>query len=439
MRTKQVLNNAKWIIICKAAQSILQMLIGMISVRYLGPSNYGLINYAASIVAFALPLMKLGFDSTLVREFINDPEKEGEIIGTSIGLNLLSGLACVVGVFSFVSIANHGDFTVIVVCVLYSTSLIFSALEMIQYWFQYKLLSKYTSVIMLISYVVVSAYKIFLLATSKSVYWFALVNSLDYGIIGVSLIIIYIKNGSHKLSFSFARARQMLNSGKHYILASLMVVVIHSTDHIMLTNMVSKEENGYYSAAVTCVSIFQFVYIAIVDSFRPLILSNKKTDPELYKKNLSRLYSIVLYPAVLQCVGYTVFAKFIIDILYGETYFQSVAILQILVWYYIFSLMGIVRNVYILAEEKQKYLWGINMTGALFNIILNALVIPIWGACGAALASLLTQFFTNFILGFIFKPLRENNVLLLRGLNPKFLIEEFKEIILLLRKKQQSR
>ena len=87
MKTKQVFNNAKWIIVCKIAQSILQFLVGIICARYLGPSNYGIINYASSVVSFALPIVKLGFDATLVRELIDNREKEGEILGTSLTLN----------------------------------------------------------------------------------------------------------------------------------------------------------------------------------------------------------------------------------------------------------------------------------------------------------------------------------------------------------------
>lgn len=435
MKTKQVINNAKWIILCKMAQSVLQLFIGMLCARYLGPSNYGLINYASSIVAFVTPVMKLGFDSILVRELINSPEKEGEVMGTSLVLNVTSALLCMLGVFSFVSVANRNDTMVILVCVFYSTSLIFLALEMIQYWFQYKLLSKYSSVIMLVSYIFVSAYRIFLLATAKSVYWFALTNSIDYAIIGISLIYVYSIKLKGKLSFSLKRAKQMLNNGKHYILASLTIVVIQSTDHIMLTTMIGEEENGYYSAAITCATMLQFVYIAIVDSFRPLILSNKKDDEQAYKKNISRLYCVVLYPAVLQCVAYTIFAKLIVGILYGQDYHDTILILQILVWYFIFSLIGVVRNVWILAEEKQKYIWGINITGALFNVVLNFITIPLWGACGAAFASLLTQIFINFILGFIFPPLRDNNKLLLKGINPKFLMCEYKQILAYLRKR----
>ena len=108
MKTKEVFNNAKWIIICKIAQSILQLIIGMIAARYLGPSNYGLISYAASITAFAMPIMRLGLDAILVYQLVEEPEKEGEIMGTSLFLNVLMSILCMGGVAGFASIANFG-------------------------------------------------------------------------------------------------------------------------------------------------------------------------------------------------------------------------------------------------------------------------------------------------------------------------------------------
>ncbi len=426
MKENRVIKNASWIIVCKIAQSLLQFVVGMLCARYLGPSNYGLVNYAASIVAFAMPVMKLGLDAVLVHELVKFPEKEGEIVGTSLALNVFSGIICMIGATSVAAVTNFSETETIIVCALYSLSIIFAALEMIQYWFQYKLKSKYSSVTMLISYVVVSAYKIFLLATQKSVYWFAVTHSIEFGIVGFILIAIYIKKSGQKFKFSFDRAKSMLTRSKHYIFAAMMVVIIQNTDHIMLTHMQGNTENGFYSAAITCVSIFQFVYVALVDSFRPMILSKKKENSEEYKNNISRLYGITLYTALAQCIVFFVLAELIIHILYGNDYANAASVLRALVFYFVFSVMGLVRNVWILAEEKQKYLWVINLSGALLNIALNAVMIPHWGAVGAAIASLLTQFFANFVLGFIIKPIRENNLLMLKGLNPKYIFCELK-------------
>ena len=118
----------------------------------------------------------------------------------------------------------------------------------------------------------------------------------------------------------------------------------------------------------------------------------------------------------------TLLAGPIIKILYGSAYLNSVNLLRIVVWFTTFSYMGSVRNIWILAEGKQKYLWMVNLMGALLNVILNAITIPYWGAMGAATASLVTQFFTNVITGIIIRPISDNNRLILRSLNPMVMI-----------------
>ena len=90
----RVFKNAAWIIGCKIAQSLLNLVIGLLTARYLGPSNYGIINYVASIVAFAMPIMQLGLKNTLVKEFVQSPDREGEILGTALVLNIGSSPSC---------------------------------------------------------------------------------------------------------------------------------------------------------------------------------------------------------------------------------------------------------------------------------------------------------------------------------------------------------
>ena len=378
--------------------------------------------------------MRLGFDATLVREYVEYPEREGAIFGTSLVLNLISGFACTIAVVAFSSVTNAGDHTTIIVCGLYSLSLIFAATEMIQYWFQYKLLSKYSSAIMLGTYFFVSAYKIFLLVAQKNVYWFAITHSIEYGIISICLFLVYLKKGGG-FHFSWTLGKELLKNSKHYILASLMLIIIQNTDHIMLTLISGKAENGLYSAAITAAGVFQFVYTAIIDSCRPVILENKKEGSEEYNLNLTRLYSLTLYMSLVQSAVFTIFADLIIGILYGEEFAGAVPVFRILVWFLAFSVMGTVRNVWILAEQKQKILWIINLSGAVFNILLNSVFIMHMGACGAALASLMTQFFANFVFGFIWKPLRDNNGIILKSLSPKFAIDEAHKFILSIAKK----
>ena len=63
-----------------------------------------------------------------------------------------------------------------------------------------------------------------------------------------------------------------------------------------------------------------------------------------------------------------------------------------------------------------KWVQVTTLLGAILNIILNYFFIGIWGIVGAALASLLTQIFTNFILMAIIPDLRKGFKIMIEGI-----------------------
>ncbi|MBQ3262117.1 MAG: flippase [Oscillospiraceae bacterium] len=418
-----VFKNAGWIIGCKIIQSLINFVIGLLTVRYLGPSNYGSLTYVMSVAAFVVPVMQLGLRQTLVKEFVQRPDREGEILGTALVLNVISSLFCMVGCVAFVAIANAGEKETLLVCVLYSFTLLFQATEMTQYWFQSKLLSKYPSIAGLCAYIVVALYKTYLLVTHKGVVLFALSNVLEYFLISVILLVIYRSVGNQKLSFDRRLGREMLSRSKYYIIPSLMVMVFQHTDRIMIKLMIGETETGFYSAAITCIGMSAFVFAAVIDSARPVILEERERNQEQYERRMVQLYSIITWMSLAQSVVMSVLAKPIVHVLYGDAYARTAAILSVAVWFVTFSYYGSVRNIWILAEGKQKYLLGINIAGAMANVLFNLLLIPRFGAIGAAVASLITQFFTNVIIGFLFRPIRPNNDLMLKSLNPRVILE----------------
>lgn len=421
--------NAVWIIVCKVLQSLLQLVVGMLSARYLGPSGYGLISYAASVTAFAIPLMQLGLHLTLVREYVSNPQDAETILGTALGLNALSALLCMMGVTAFASVANRGEPDTVAVCVLYSAGLLFQSMENLQYLFQAKLLSKYASLAMLCSYGAVSAYKLYLLAMGKSVYWFALSHAVEYGTAGILMLLACRRLGVGKLRFSAAAAKKLLSTSRHYIPAALLTALINSAAGILLKLLAGQRENGYYTAALTGSVVLQFVYAAVIDSARPGILEAAKTDRNRYERSFAALYGGLVYPALLQCAAFTVLAEQIIRVLYGTAFLAAVPVLRILIWQMPFALVGWGRDLWLLAEEKHRYLWRVNLWGAAVNVVCNLWLIPQWGACGAAMAAVAGQLISSLLPGFIWKELRPNNRLLLAGLHPAFAWNALKELV----------
>lgn len=428
MNSKKVIKNAGWIIGARIAQAGLSFLISILTARYLGPSNYGIISYAASLVSFVTPIMYLGINNIIVQDLIENPDEEGKILGSSLFVNFISSLFCIVGVVSFSYICNPNEPTTVLVCLLYSFLLVFQAVDILQYWFQAKLLSKYTSILILLAYVVVSAYKLIILMLRKPVFWFAVSNAMDYMLIAIGLYFIYKKLNGERLNFSKSTAVRLVSKGKHYIVSSMMVVIFSQTDKIMIKSMLGAEQVGYYSVAVVCAGITSFVFSAIIDSMRPVIFENQKLSVEKFESSIKLLYCIVIYMSLAQSVFISFFSKYIITLIYGLEYISAVSSLRIIVWYTTFSYLGSVRNIWILSQSLQKYLWIINLSGALVNVVLNYFMIPVLGADGAAIASLVTQIFTNVIVGYIIKPIRPNNKLMVSGLNIKYFWSAIKNV-----------
>ncbi len=417
----KVLKNAGWIVGCKVVKAILMLIVTAITARYLGKEKYGLITYASGLCAFVVPIMQLGLNSTFVHEITNRPGQDGKVVGTIIGMSMTSAIFCILGIVSFSMIATAGQRETILVCSIYSVMLFFNAMEMIQYWFQAKLMAKFSAFAMMVAYAGVSVFQILLVIFKADVYLFAISYSLDFFLIAMILIVVFKKKSGQKLSFSFSLAKRLLSVSKFYIIANLMQTVYAHTDVVMLNFMAGSAETGIYGAAWTCANMFNFVFAAIIDSMRPTIYEGKNINQQTFDSRTIELFSILFYFSLTVALMVTLFSPLIVKIMYGADYVEAVDVLRMSVWMTTFSYVGTARSAWMLAENKHQYLWITNLVGVILNVIVNYLLIPIIGAMGAAIASVATQFISNVLINFIISPMRPCGVLMLKSFNPKYL------------------
>ena len=412
----RAVQNAGWLIGGRVIQMVISLFVGLLTARYLGPSNYGLTGYAAAYTAFFTAFCTLGINSLLVKEFVDHPGEEGKIIGTALGLRGVSSLLSSVLIVLIVLVLDAGESVTIWVVALTSLGLVFNIFETFNYWFQSKLESKVTAKATLIGYSVSAAYKVYLMIAGKSVVYFALVSSLDYLCLAVVLLREYRRHQGGKLTFSWTYGKSLLARSRHFILPSLMVAIYGQTDKLMLKQMISETEIGYYNTATTVCTMWCFVLAAIIDSVYPSIMEAHKQGTELFERRNRQLYAMVFYISAVVAIGFTILGKPVIYILYGRAYLPAVAPLRIVTWYTAFSYLGVARNAWIVCEEKQKYLFPIYLSAAASNVALNLLLIPRWGASGAALASLTAQIITTMVTPFFIKNIRRNSVLMLEAI-----------------------
>lgn len=422
LRNKTV-KNAGYLIVGKIVQMIFGLVVSLLTARYLGPSNYGLINYATAYTGFFTALCTLGINNVLVKEFIDHPGQEGMVIGTTLGLRAVSSVLSSIAIIIISCFIDAGESVTIAVVALASIGIIFQIVETFNYWFQSQLQSKVTAMAVLCAYVIASAYKVFLLLTGKGVLLFALVTSLDYLCLGIILFIQYRKRNGGKLSFSLQYGKELFGRSKHFILSSLMVAIFGQTDKLMLKHMYGEAETGYYAIAVALCGMWCFVLRAIIDSVQPSIMQAAKAqNKEQFNKRNIQLYAIVFYISVFVSLCFTVLAEVAVDILYGSEYLPAIAPLRIVTWYTAFSYLGSARNAWIVSMGRQKYLFRIYAASALSNVLLNFILIPIMGASGAAIASLVAQVFTTLVVPFFIRDMRENSMMILDAIMLKGIV-----------------
>lgn len=408
--------NAIWLISGKVLQMVLSLFVGIISARYLGPSNFGLINYATAFTTFFAALCGLGINSVIIKDFVDHPDEQGEAIGSALVMRIVSSVLSVLMIVGIVSIIDRDEPLTISVVILCSLGAVFNVFDTFNYWFQNRYQSKITSFITLFAYLATSVYRIVLLILQKDVRWFALATSVDYIVMAILLYIVYKRSGGPKLTFSLKKSKALLSVSYNYILSTMMIAIYGKTDKLMLKHFLGETEVGYYATAVSICTMWTFVLQAIIDSLYPTILRLYSVDREKFDKKNRQLYAIVFYVSCFVSIGFLLFGDWGISIVYGSDYAPAGMPLKIITWYTAFSYLGVARNAWIVSEGKQRCLKYIYFSAAIINIILNCLFIPTMGTTGAAVASLITQLFTSLILPLFFKDLRPNVKLMMEAI-----------------------
>ena len=412
----RVVKNASWMIAEQGVQMLISFIIGMLTVRYLGPSNYGVINYCNAYTALFTAIAGLGIEAIVVKELIARPEEQGEIIGSSIFMRLLAGMFSMVSIFIILFFVDKGDTLILKVALLQSSVLVFKAFEILDFWFQSKLQSKYASILKSISYVLVAAYKVFILVTHKSVEWFAFSVSLDFLIIAVLLSFSYFKHGGRSWKLSKTISKILISQGYHYIISTLIITVYAQMDKVMIKHMIGESDTGLYSAALMICQYWSLIPLAIINSLRPVIMEYKKDGKEdEYKHEFSRLYKILTWLGLIVSLIISLLSSFIMKTVYGETYLPAAGALAIAIWYTTFSVLGVARGNWLVCEEKNQYAKWFVLFGAITNIALNLVLIPAMGINGAAVATLFTQLVVCYVGPAVFKDTRENAVQMLKA------------------------
>lgn len=384
----------------KVLRLISGLAVGVYVARYLGPEQFGLLSYTLSVVALFATINHLGLDGLTVRELVQIPEQKAGILGTVFVLksiaSLLAVLAIVLFAFSTEQL-NSIEFWMLLVA---SGSILFHPLNVIEFWFESKVLGRLTSIAKSVSLVLVAIFKVLLIITAAQVLLFALAFTIETALIGLIFILFYTRQSQISFSywrFEFPRAKYLLSQSWLIMFGAIFGMIYLKVDQVMLMWLSGKEEVGVYAVAAQLSEVWYFVPLAIVASLFPKLIMLKDTNLPQYQLRLQQIFDFLFLLAFVLTIATTFLAEPIITILYGVEFERSASILKIHVWASIFIFMRALFSRWIHIERVFIFSFISQGVGALSNVALNFMFIPSYGAEGAAVATLISYAAASFL------------------------------------------
>lgn len=414
---QKIIRNIGWLYAESGLTILLNLFIGIYVVRYLGSENFGKLSYSTSLIGLFGAIAKLGLDAIVVRNLVKDEVSSQEILGTAFFLKFVGSLLTII-LINYATWVLQDEPQIRRMTLIIALGLLFSCFEVIDFWFQSQVLSGERVKVRSIQLILISIVKVLFILLGLPLIAFVWLTLVDAFLIAVGYILIYYR---HKQSVfywqvNWSKAIEMLQNSWSLILSAVMVTIYVKIDQVMLGNMVTNEVVGNYAAAVRFSEVWYFVPVAICSSVFPAIVRAKQRSRQEYYTRLQHLYDLVAWIALAIAIPMTFLSGILMRTLLGEEYAQAGRILALHIWAGPFVFLGVARSQWLIAEDLSQFSFATTSLGAVTNILLNFLLIPIYGGNGAALATVISYAVASHIACIFYPPMYDNTWMLTKAL-----------------------
>jgi len=400
--------NTSWLFF----ERILRMGVGLfISVwiaRYLGPEQFGLLNYSLALISFVGIFIYLGLSGILVHDLVKLPEEKENILGTAFFMKLVGSIIAytILLIVAFMTTEfNSINFWLLLIMGL---GLFIQPFDVINSFNESRVMAKYTVKAKSYAFITFTIIKIILILSGASILFFGAIQPLELLLGTLILFYYFYKQGNSikKWRFDFSKSKDLIRRSWKLILSFIFVTIYLKIDQVMLSWMLNDKAVGIYSVASTLSEAWYFVPSAIVASLFPALIEAKKNNFEKYQHQLQKLYDLLFAIALIIAIVISIFADKIILTLYGQQYIESASVLVIHIWAGVFIFMRTLFSKWIIMENLLILSLYTQGFGGVLNIILNLILIPKYGVIGAAIATLLSYAGASYFALFLSRSSR---------------------------------
>jgi PST family polysaccharide transporter len=388
---RAVLANSGWLLLDRLFRIAISVLVGAWVARHLGPARYGELAYVLALLALFQSGCSLGLDGPIVRDISRDMPSSGLILGSGVGLRVAAGAAGWATAMLAVVTMRPGDMTALAMVSIAGATLVFQPAEMVDLWMQSQGRSRLIVPYRLVAYCVVALGKVGLILADAPAWVFAGAALADAALVAVALSFAYRAWPSpSRWRWGWITAMRLLQESWPLMLAAVSVGIYMRIDQIMLRELASERQLGLYSAAIPFSQGWHLIPFTIYASILPRLSQLQAQATEMYHIRLQQTITLMTWAGIAAAGVTAACAPWLVPALLGEKYVETVAVLQ---WHgitNIFVFMGVAQSLAIVSENTPRLQLTKTLVGVMVSIGANYLLIPRWGAVGAAWAAALS-------------------------------------------------
>jgi PST family polysaccharide transporter len=272
-------------------------------------------------------------------------------------------------------------------------------LQVVDYWFQAHLRAKQATLARNGALLVMAVARCGLVVAKAPIWTFALAMTVEISIATILQLVIYAHSsvrGPLGWRISAVAFRRLGRQSAPLVAASLSVIIYMRIDQLMLGALSARAENGLYAVATSLSEVSYFLPVALMSSLTPALTSLHHRDPTGWVSRLEHVFVLLTALGYATLVGSLLVARPLIHALFGPRYAGTVTPFLILCISIPFVFIGVAQNVWNILENHQMLSLVRAIVGSVLNVGLNFLLLPRYGAVGAAITTVVAQITASF-------------------------------------------
>jgi len=391
-QTKTIFKNMSWLFVSQIITSICGFIWTMLMARYLGVEKYGIFGFAVSLTGILCILFDLGIGIHSVRHIATDYDSAPKYLGNAIPLKGLFSIFGFIVILIVLIVMKCDEVTITVTLLITIEQIIKKFVELMTATFQAFEKGKFQGISNTLLNLLTFIFILIVIYTDLGLYGIAIAyiaaNILAL-IYSYYILTKHLTKPQYELDKEFCK--MITIAALPFAASVILSSIYYSIDMVMLTNIVGNYATGIYNATyklIGVLTLFYGIYSAVIF---PVMSKFFKNDESmlliLYEKSIKYLM-LAIIPIAIATMHYS---TDIIHLIYGHQYDAASSVLSILIWTVCLLFISGAGNTLLNASYKEVTVTKIYAIAAVFNVVLNFILIPYLSYDGAAITTVLSD------------------------------------------------